>query len=356
MLGDLMKYGGAFSKVKAMGARLMTRDDYRTMANLGSIDAAAQYLSERAAYHNAFATERKEWSRGEIERELKISLYADYSKLYRFISGVQRKFLERFFVKFESAVLKTLIKNVMDQGRISLDLSEFERFFERHAQFDLKRLEGVKTLAEFAEALEGSPYEQVLAILKTPDVTLFDIEMRLDLKYFTSTWQSMHKHLTRKDLRAVEKNIGTEMDLLNLIWLYRTKRFYDVSGDIAYAYIIPIPYKLSMETLRALATAPSLASFFEIVNQTRYRGFLTADMSTTELIRKYWSTVAQMNRKAARFASFSLAPILEYMDAKDIEMKNIGTIVECIHYGISADDAMARLIDLDERGEANGDR
>ena len=51
----------------------------------------------------------------------------------------------------------------------------------------------------------------------------FDYEMQLDIHYYKEVWKLKDKLLNGDTLKAFTECIGTEIDLLNIMWIYRSK-------------------------------------------------------------------------------------------------------------------------------------
>lgn len=357
MITRLMKYSGAVSKVKAMKARLMVAEDYEAMASMTELSSVFRFLCERCEYADVFGSGEAAPARGELESLLNISMYRDLASLYRFVTGAEREFLENYFCKIEIALLKNAAKGIMDNEKRKMDLSMFEDFFNRHTCLNVSEITAAQTLEEFLSALSQTPYHGVLAPAINKGAALFDIELSLDLYYFRRMWRVNSVKTQKHQRELVEKVMGTEIDIMNLIWIFRVKRFYDVPDEIIFSYIIPIHYKLSRDETKRLICAKGIPAFLDEVEKTRYKGFFDdVKDSGTGIIRKYWKTVYSINQKSERQDAFSLAPILAYMDYKDIEIRNIITVIEAIHYEMAPKEIMSRLIIPDSKGGTeNGD-
>lgn len=357
MLAELMKYSGAVSKVKAMKARLMTAADYEELASLSDLGEVYRFLSERKEYAGVLREDSRSLPRGSLEGLLNISMYRDFASLYRFITGAEREFLENYFCKIEISLLKNVVKGIMDKEERQTDFSMFQSFFDRHTCLDAAKLTAAKSLNEFLAALAGTPYHGALAGVIRPDSTLFDIELSLDLYYFKRMWKVNSANPAKKERELVERVMGVEIDIMNLIWIFRVKRFYNVPDEIIFTYIIPIHYKLSREEIKGLIAAKDVSDYVARVNRTEYKGFFDdVKDNPTGIIRKYWLTVHSINQKSQRQNAFSLAPILAYMDFKDIEIRNIITVIEAVHYEMEPKSIMSRLIiPSGKGGTENGD-
>ena len=81
--------------------------------------------------------------------------------------------------------------------------------------------------------------------------------MALDLYYFTQIWNIRKKLFKGKDLEEITHTYGEKFDMLNLQFIQRSKRYYNMDPASIYALLIPVNYKLKKEEITALVEAPS---------------------------------------------------------------------------------------------------
>ena len=90
-----------------------------------------------------------------------------------------------------------------------------------------------------------------------------------DLQYYLSLWRGMNM-LDTANRKAMTRVIGTEIDLKNIVWLYRLKRFYGIFGDKTYGFLIPIRHRLSGDVLAKMAACKDVRSLQAAVSDTIY--------------------------------------------------------------------------------------
>ena len=112
-MGSLITYSAIAAKLAAMRGHFLTDDEFAVLAGMENVPAAVDYLKNDPAYADVFSgIENGELHRSQIEELLWHSLHNDFSRLYRFANGTQRKFLDLYFLHFEI--------DVMNQDFISL--------------------------------------------------------------------------------------------------------------------------------------------------------------------------------------------------------------------------------------------
>ncbi|MDO4562384.1 MAG: V-type ATPase subunit [Clostridia bacterium] len=332
---SVTKYSALSAKIHAMRARLLTRMDYERLASKDTLAQMLEELMKHAAFEkalaNAFSTRI---ARDSAERLLNLAVYGDYERIYSFLDADDKKTMSVFFRKIELTFIKTIFKTFLDSEAPSADLGEFERFFDKHTELDLKKLNTCSSVDDIIRVLPER-YANILRNALPAEMTIFDIDLRLDLRYFTLLWKN-----TREFGSAI---YGRQIDMLNLIWLYRTKSFFSVSAQEAFSYIIPVYYRLSKEQIAALVNAPDKESYIYAVNTTRYAGFFDDLRSGDEIITKYWNTMYDINVKNARYNNFSISAALSYMFFKEVEVRNLISVIEGIHYKVGKDAIMTKI-------------
>ena len=153
----LLAYSGITTKVRAMESRLLKPEQFQQMAELEDVRSAADYLKGQPAYAEVFdGLDDTRLHRGYIEQILTQSEYRDFTKLYRFSSVKQRKFLDLYFKHYEVEVIKKLLRHMLGGQEGQPDLSMFQEFFEKHSSLNLEALCKARNFSEFTEALEGT--------------------------------------------------------------------------------------------------------------------------------------------------------------------------------------------------------
>ena len=268
----LLAYSGITTKVRAMESRLLTAEEFRQLAEQEDVRSAADYLKQQPAYAEVFAgLDDTKLHRGYIEQILTQSEYRDFTKLYRFSSVKQRKFLDLYFRHYEVEVIKKLLRHMLGGREGQPDLSVFQEFFEKHSNLDLEALCKAKNLAEFTDALGKSAYGDLLRqLLDKEQNSLFDCELQLDLFYFQSLWKARTKILSKAERKILDACYGSRLDILNIQWIFRARSFYRLSPAQIYALLIPVHYRLRAETVKQLVEAEDDAKFFAVLKETPY--------------------------------------------------------------------------------------
>ena len=218
-MGSLITYSAIAAKLAAMRGHFLTDDEFSVLAGMENVPAAVEYLKSSPAYRDVFSgVENEELHRSKIEELLWHSLYGDFSRLFRFANGTQRKFLD--------------LRDAVSGKRSDLNFKSFEPFFRKHSHLDFTALTDSKDLDEYLDSIQNTPYYGPLKDLKDQGITsLSEFESALDILYFIRFWKSLKDQLSKNDREAIADCAGEKIDLLNIEWLARAKRHYKLSAD-----------------------------------------------------------------------------------------------------------------------------
>ena len=89
------------------------------------------------------------------------------------------------------------------------------------------------------------------------------------LSHYVSQWKRLNR-LDKPNKLALRGVLGAEIDLNNILWMYRLKRYHNVAGDATYGYLVPIRYKLSREVTRRMAEVETAMELLEEVARGPY--------------------------------------------------------------------------------------
>ncbi len=333
----LIAYSGIATKIRAMESRLLTPRQFQEMAGLEDVRSAADYLKQQPAYTDIFTgLNDNQLHRGNIEFLLTRSEYRDFARLYRFSGLSQRRFLDLYFMHYEINIIRQVLHNVMSGRPETIDLSDFRQFFDRHSSIDLVRLAQAENPKEFIEGLKCSPYEKLFV---SPDperpLSLSDCEVRLDLLYFTTMWKIKDKILTGQEQEVIRHCFGSRLDLLNIQWIYRSKKYYMLPAADIYALLIPVRYKLRPEQIRQMAEAASLDEFFSVLSNTHYGRLPEAQWSgSPDVEGMYRQILNRIYGNTGRRYPYTIAVMDSYLYAKEQEIHKIIATIEGIRYGL----------------------
>ncbi len=341
---DLFTYSGIITKIRALQSGLMTKDDYNRIAYLETTADFISYIKAQPGFAHIFDKyDESKLHRGQIEQILTNSVHLSYAKVYRFAGQIQRKYLSLIFFRFEVNILKACLQKVFNEED-NHDLLLFESFFESHSSLNVSTLAASQTIEEFINNLHNTPYYSLFQKLySTHHDSLQDYEVQLDIYYFTKSWKMIEHFPKGKNRKIIKALYGTQIDLLNIQWIYRSKKFYDMSAVKIVTNIIPITYKLNKNNLDHMIEAISTEEFAREISKTYYKKIFS-ELDYTNIESAYVRKLMKLYSMYATKYSHSMAPVLRFLFMKELELENLTTALECIRYRLTPNEILDYLI------------
>ncbi|MDD3014860.1 MAG: V-type ATPase subunit [Candidatus Gastranaerophilales bacterium] len=335
-MNSSISYSGINTKVKAMSAKLISKEDYNRIITLESVTDLIAYLKKHPGYHDLFLKyDEREIHRGQAERVFINGLYLDYTKIYRFANEEQRQDLELIFFRYEINVLKVCIRLIHNNSS-AYDLSQFHPFFTKHSQINVNTLSTSRSMEEYIQNLKGTEYYSILTKMsKKGGLSSFDYEMALDVYYFTKSWKLKDNILNDSNKKAFTLRIGTEIDLLNIMWIFRSKKMYDMGASDIFTYLIPVNYKLTKSLLARLVSTVTLDEFMKQIGNSHYKNF-SAHLKNGTMEREYNRIINNIYLYNIAKHPASMTTVNYYLFRKDMEISRLTTALECIRYGLDS--------------------
>ena len=117
----------------------------------------------------------------------------------------------------------------------------------------------------------GRPYTRFLQKKSEKDfVELFLKSDVKDLQYYLSLWRGT-KQLENPHRTAMQRVLGTEIDLQNILWAYRLKKYYGIFGDATYGFLVPVRHRLPQDVFSRMIQLQNAAGMQAVLSGTVYR-------------------------------------------------------------------------------------
>ena len=343
-MGNLLSYSGLSTKIRAMQSKLMTKQQYQEIAHMENVPQALAYLKRQPGYQDLWAdVDENATPRTELVKLLTHTIHQNFAKIYKFSNPSQRTFLALYFKRYEIAVMKECLRRVFDHSREDLDLSMFQSFFDKHSKLNLEKLTSATSLNDFVSCLKGTEYYSPLSkIQEQATPLLFDYSMALDQYYFANIWSVKDKLFKKRDLQEIIEAYGNKFDMLNLQWIYRSRKYYHMDPADIYSLLIPVHYKLSRKEITALTEAPDSEEFRRVLDQTAYKKRYPE--LTPETLEEYYTiNLRNILLTESRKYPHSVIMIYAYLYQKEHEVDRLTTAIECVRYGLPPTETLALI-------------
>lgn len=336
------EYSAVAAKLRAMHSRFLTERDYEELLSKKSVADICAYLKTTGGYNDVLdGVNEREIHRGVMELVLEQDIMEEYIRLYNFVDKDKRDLLRFWFVNREIEFLKREIRYIYTHDERSSDeinQGRFDAFFETHTRINRSLMQNAASLSDCAAACADTPYAVVLRRAENLDADFFALGMLFDSYYYTAMWRAARKKLDDEQRKLFEKLTGAKIDMLNLMWIYRGKKYYDFDNDIIFTYLLPLHHRINEETIRSLVTAEGVNRFISLVNELTVYGSLFEGVDSGRFPEENYRVIYnKLSKRIFTDHSQSLAALYAYLNLKEVELNNITAITEGIRYSLNSE-------------------
>lgn len=335
-----------YAKISGMKADLLDPSDYDQMMRKETVREIYDFLLENTAYAEAMATLKgQKIHRGDVELALIKNNIRTIMKLLHYLGGGYKSFLKAYLKRYEIEDIKLAIESVTGRTRIT-DLENHILSNKAFTNVDMAVLFRQDTLPQVLSHLEGTDYHRLLIpyAAQVDSKFSFYVEMVLDRYYFSQLLKAM-KELPEKDAAEAKELLQRNVDLYNLEWIYRARKFYDISKEEMLNFTLDGGKKFPYRALEALIYQQNFEGMIDELQKTEY-GFL---------FNHDWDVNLYMERRIERYmyykskslyrrSNLDFGKVFAYMLLHEYEVKDITSIIECKRYRLPAAEIAKYLI------------
>jgi V/A-type H+-transporting ATPase subunit C len=345
MAGPLTKYAFINAKLRARISQILPDERFGQLAKAASLDAAFALLRDTPFAHleSIYATTG---DLKQAERELLKVEIALYTEIRNYLHKNTQAIVDALLARFE-------IDNLKNAIRVFFDRRVRERSVDDHIHYVLQEpilhnipigiILHAQNFEEIAGVCQGSPYGAI--IRKTyhaveSEGSLFRMEVALDHHYYEALLAAI-RALSKRDQAIALRLIGIEIDLQNISWIVRLKRYYDLPLEDVLNTLIPGGYSLKRPLIDDLYRAQNVTAVLQDFVKGQYPGLSTllgakGTDSTSRLlvIQRILEEIKRQEVKHILIGyPFTIGIILAYFFLKGEELSRLRTLLNAKVYG-----------------------
>jgi V/A-type H+-transporting ATPase subunit C len=356
-MNNIVRYAAINTKVSAQIGELLKNEDYINLLSKKNINEVFAYLKQYTHYGLEFQDiediNEGDMHRATLEILLKKSHVKSLSKSLYFLYDDYREFYKTLFIRYEIEDLKVILRGIKTgefntAANTNSNLKDTLFYIGMYSDVDANLLISSENIQEFVNNLKGTIYYKYLYPLvngkNLADINLFTLEMTLDLAYFDIFYKSIEL-VDKNDRKILEYIQGTNVDLLNLQWIYRGLKFYKLTPEELFNYTISHGYVFSRKDIKSLCYSSSLDEYEKRIINTKY-SFLFESQNPKNIF---------MERRIYRYQYFKLldiksrsglniSKVIVYNLLLEFEVRDIVSVVESIRYEMPSQEAKKFLI------------
>lgn len=338
MIKSLIRHSALSAKVYGLYGLRLKNEDFEELLKKRSISEIAGFLKETPAYSVALSgVNEKLVHRGQIESILRRNLFDEYIKLYKFATGSDKKTLETLFVKYEVEQILNFLR--LFRANISNEfIYSIPEFIIKNSKINFIKMSECKNYDEFLSVLEETNYYNILKEYKFEnDIDFSYVETLLYSYYYSNVINKALPLFKGKIEELLDKSIGSQIDILNITRIYRLKEYYNCEPANINLHIIPIYYNLKKSTIENMINSKTSKEVLDIVDTTPYSKLF--QNSKFPYIEQYlYNFIKMFSKLIMRSGIPSINVSIAYLNLKEIEIKNIISVIEGKRYNMNVDE------------------
>ena len=316
-----------------MYAKSLKPTDYEELIRQKDVKQVISSLKSRI---DGMAEIDEHAERREIEKQLFFLLEKDIQRIIPLLDNKSKRIVNIFTKKYEIKYIKQILRDLLmgDKKESLVQLVEPTSIFR-----NLNKFNQARDRKEFIEIAKDTEYyknlEQLLEEDKEmEDRLIFKVENVLDKMYFYNIYQ-LAKSENEKVLLDI---VGKQIDLLNILWIYRAKTYHFFQEKEIKEYVIPIQYKLTEQQIEELIETQE----YQVILQKTWYRQVFQDLENIE--KKVENYLNKVYKSYFRKEQFNLSVVICYFELKEIEIRNMVNLIEGIRYSLSIENLKKKII------------
>lgn len=314
----------------------MTPDDYRQLLSKKTIPEAAAFLQNHPGYKEPLSgLSASSLHRETLENALRCAYVDEYRRIFSFLRMEDKEFMRFPIYRAEQDAILTTMRHLTSTNILE-PVATWEPLLKKQSKLDLSALQTASTFPEIVRAAENTIYGSALQRIlvgenKSPSSAFVDNMMQT--AYYAHLYKILGKNYHGEAKTIVKESLDDETDLLNLVQFLRLKKHFPPEDIQLYSFPLPCSPKLRREYIQQLIAAPDYDSAFQLVLDGPY-GTLFRSISPSGLEAYLYTLQYRFSKKQLRAAQPTIFTPIAYLTLKEIELRNIISIIECIRYNV----------------------
>ena len=335
---QLAKYAYINAKIRAMLSYLLTPEEFSRLLEAKDVYEALDGLKGNPYANIADEAAHSVFNLELLEKTLIKNDLSIYRKVYRSIqSKIEKEFVYLLMSRYEIEELKVVLR--LWHQKTPVNVQDYLLGEDIAYKIDYKKLILAQNIEEIILILDETPYKKPL--LKAKDRykekdNSFYLEAALDLDYYKRLWDIVEK-FSSLDKQMSYKTLGVEIDIENINWLIRLRKYYSLGMADMLDFVIPGGSRINKEVVRNFYTTNGLSKVAEAVSLGPFMKIKDMAFDNIDLLENFlYEILLKETRRALAGFPFTISTVLGYFNLKRRETKNIVSLLYAKNYGFKS--------------------
>jgi len=327
-----IKYPAINAKMKGMYAKDFGNEEIDELLSQSDLYGAISFLKSK---FKSLENLKDDANRREIEKALNTVYINEILKVFRYLNKSDREYLTKLLLRQEILCLKNIFRNLVTNRDVKKNMGDVS-YLTQNLFTNIDGINEVTSRQEFYEVIKNEEYAKIFKdYIEEDEVLLDELEVRLDKYYYEKVFK------LAKGNKILEKLIGEEIDLNNLSWIVRSKKFFGYTKEEIEILLVPIYYNLSKKKTDKLLLAETYDDLKQELSNTKYKNVLTEEASVEHDIDSF---MYREYKKIFTYKIFDISTVYVMINMMHIDFNNIINIIEGIRYSRDTKQIQKKLI------------
>lgn len=321
----MKSFHAAAAKMDKMASELLCDEDFITLIQEEDFESLLGHLKKFPMGEEIEVTDSA------YDAELKLQHYrrVQLQKLEHYYDGQYKSFVKAVLGQYEYETVKKVLRML----QVNKDDKESKQSLAR--EFAKLQIDPVTTIQTFVNELKHTKYYNVLQPYEDEKSSgvLFYMEMNLDKQYYQDLVK-ISKTFQQDEQRAIRALLGRKIDLYNIIWIYRGKKYYNLLPEELINFSIRGGAKFTFDDMRSLCYMDELEEFVASIRRTEYAFLFDGDRQEVYMHRRMGRYLHYLAKKDFVRATFGFEKFVAYFYLLDDTIKDITTLMETTRFGL----------------------
>ena len=327
-----IKYPAINAKMKGMYANNFGNEEIDELLSQSDLYGAISFLKSK---FKSLENLKDDANRREIEKALNTEYINEILKVFRYLNKSDREYLTKLLLRQEILCLKNIFRNLVTNRDVKKNMGDVN-YLTQNLFTNIDGINEVTSRQEFYEVIKNEDYAKIFKdYIEVDEVLLDELEVRLDKYYYEKVFG------LAKGNKILEKLIGEEIDLNNLSWIVRSKKFFGYTKEEIEILLVPIYYNLNKKKTDKLLLAETYDDLKQELSNTKYKNVLTEEALFEHDIDSF---MYREYKKIFTYKIFDISTVYVMINMMNIDFNNIINIIEGIRYSRDTKQIQKKLI------------
>jgi len=343
---ELAKYSFINAKIRAMLSFLISPELFSRILDSKDTYEAAELLKDSPYYRDI--VEKIASHMPDLPIPEKYFLKNDleiFRKIHNAISTKKEKGLVLLFIeRYELEQLKVALR--IWHKKAPVNLEDFVLGERISFDIDYQKIVYSQNIEEIILLLDHTPYKKPLLKYRErfkDKGSIFYLEAGLDIDYYERLFSVIDK-LSSRDRDIARKVMGIQIDIENINWLIRMRKYYHLAAGDMLEWIIPGGNRINKDNVISLYTTNGLTKIVDSVALGPYAKLRDLAEDSANLMENFLHQILLKEvKKALSGFPFTIGSILGFLILKKGETGNIISSIYAKNLGWKKDEVLPML-------------